>query len=48
MAAVGTSYLSLSLMVVTEETLVLDEHKLVRRHAVIMNTAVVRSHLNLK
>lgn len=48
MAAVGNSYLTLCLIAVTEEILVLVEHKLVRRYAVIINTAVVRSHLNLK
>lgn len=48
MAAVGNSYLTLSLMPVTEETLALDEHRLVRRHAVIINTAAVRCHLTLK
>jgi len=48
MAAVGNSYLTLSLMAVTEETVALGEHKLVRIHAVIINAAVVRSHLNLK
>jgi hypothetical protein len=48
MAAAGNSYLTLSLMAVTEETLALDEHKLVRRHVVITNTAVVCGHLNLK
>lgn len=35
-------------MAVTEETLALDEQKMVQKLAVIINTAVALSHLNLK
>ena len=35
-------------MAVTEETSALDEQKLVQRHTVIIKTATVLSHLNLK
>jgi len=48
MTAVRNSLLNLSLMEVTEETLALDEQKLLQRHVVIINTSVGLNHLNLK